>query len=66
MNWKAYIVAGCKPEHQEIQQDIWCALFVMTKSVVKLNRKKASKSFDNRDSFSNNAVNCEPCLSHVQ
>jgi len=22
MNWKAYIVAGCKPEHQEIQQDI--------------------------------------------
>jgi hypothetical protein len=22
MNWKAYIVVGCKPEHQEVQQDV--------------------------------------------
>jgi hypothetical protein len=22
MNWKAYIVVGCKPDHQEVQQYI--------------------------------------------
>jgi hypothetical protein len=50
MNRKAYIVVGCKPEHQEVQQDTYlCALLVMTKSVVKLNIKKGSKSFDSED-----------------
>jgi len=49
MNRKAYIVVGCKPEHQEVQQDTYLCALVMTKSVVKLNRKKASKSFDSGD-----------------